>query len=84
MKNTDILITSYETFRIDFEKINAIDWLFVVFDEVHKVKGRRTKLAQTANQLKTMRRYGLTGTVIQNKYEFHHELQLIVVVRLLC
>jgi SNF2 family DNA or RNA helicase len=68
MKNHDIVITSYDTFRIDFEKMNSVNWCCAIFDEVHKIKGRKTKLAQTAKDLTTQRRFGLTGTVIQNKF----------------
>lgn len=48
--------------------MNSIDWLVIMFDEVHKIKDRKTKLASTLSRLNCPRRFGLTGTVVQNKY----------------
>ncbi len=36
------MLSSYDTFRRDFDLINTIDWACIVFDEVHKVKGMNT------------------------------------------
>jgi DNA excision repair protein ERCC-6-like 2 len=48
--------------------MNQVDWLVIMFDEVHKIKDRKTKLATTLCRLNCLRRYGLTGTVVQNKF----------------
>ena len=30
----DVMLTSYDTFRTNFNDINAIDWCCMIFDEV--------------------------------------------------
>jgi SNF2 family DNA or RNA helicase len=34
----EALLVSYETLRMDFGLINAVDWSCVIFDEVHRLK----------------------------------------------
>ena len=29
------MLTSYETFRLNFEDINSLTWACIIFDEVH-------------------------------------------------
>jgi SNF2 family DNA or RNA helicase len=65
----DVMLTSYETFRTNFNDINAIDWCCMLFDEVHKIKNKQSKLTQLCKKIKTRRRFGLTGTVMQNSFE---------------
>jgi len=36
----DVLLVSYETLRMDFALINAIDWACIIFDEVHRLRRR--------------------------------------------
>lgn len=65
----DVLLTSYETFRIDFEPLNGIPWSCMVFDEVHKIKNKQSKIAKAFESISLRRRYGLSGTIIQNSFE---------------
>lgn len=120
----DVLLTTYDTLRADFhETLSDIPLELAIFDEVHKIKGRNTKVlspfplspgilssfpsfisshllfssfvlsllllwsilsfllihslrvlfisqvTSVANAIKTTRRYGLTGTVMQNSFE---------------
>lgn len=64
----DILITSYDVFRVDTDKLN-LEWNAAFFDEAHKLKGTKTKAHIAAMTLVTLKRYGLTGTVVQNSFE---------------
>lgn len=68
-QRSEIVLTTYDIFRIEFNTFNEVDWLVIMFDEIHKIKDRKTKLAHTLLGLKCLRRYGLTGTVVQNKYD---------------
>ncbi|PRP85625.1 hypothetical protein PROFUN_06414 [Planoprotostelium fungivorum] len=67
--NINVMLTSYETFRIDQDNINVINWKCIIFDEVHKIKNKGSKVTQSAQSIRTTRRYGLTGTVIQNSFD---------------
>ena len=63
----DALITSFDTFRIHGEILSRIKWDIVIFDEAHRLKNESSQLYKACSQIKTRRRFGLTGTVMQNK-----------------
>lgn len=65
----EVMITTYETYRKDQEKINLIPWDAVIADECHKIKDHSTQIAVAMDQLNALCRIGLTGTAIQNKYQ---------------
>lgn len=65
----EVMITTYETYRKDQEKINLIPWDAVIADECHKIKDSRTQVTIAMDQVNALCRIGLTGTAIQNKYE---------------
>jgi SNF2 family DNA or RNA helicase len=44
-------------------------WSACLFDEVHRLKDPSTRLSQAAKLLRCQRRFGLTGTVMQNRLE---------------
>lgn len=64
-----VVLTSYNTFRTGFEELNSIEWNCIVFDEVHKIKNKDSKLTKILKGIRTTRRFGLTGTVMQNSFE---------------
>ncbi|KAL3848831.1 hypothetical protein ACJIZ3_010713 [Penstemon smallii] len=63
----EILITSFDTFRIQGPILSDIGWDIVVIDEAHKLKNEKSKLYTACLKIKTLKRYGLTGTIMQNK-----------------
>lgn len=63
----EILITSFDSFRIHGSIMSNIQWEIVVVDEVHRLKNEKSKLYIACLEIKTLKRYGLTGTVMQNK-----------------
>ncbi|GMN53825.1 hypothetical protein TIFTF001_022949 [Ficus carica] len=46
---------------------NQVKWEIVVVDEAHRLKNERSKLYIECQKIKTLKRFGLTGTVMQNK-----------------
>jgi SNF2 family DNA or RNA helicase len=44
-------------------------WTCVFVDEVHTVKNPKSKTSQAYNEFQCIRRFGLTGTAIQNSYD---------------
>jgi len=65
----EIMITTYDTYRIHSDLINTIRWDCVIADECHKIKERTSETTKTMNNINALCRIGLTGTAIQNKYE---------------
>lgn len=65
----EIMITTYATYRLNKGDINLIEWDCVVADECHTVKERSSEITKAMNEVNALCRIGLSGTVIQNKYE---------------
>ncbi|OVA00383.1 SNF2-related [Macleaya cordata] len=63
----DILITSFDTFRIHGTILSEIEWHIVIVDEAHRLKNEKSKLYRACLGIKTRNRFGLTGTIMQNK-----------------
>ncbi|PON74862.1 Switch [Trema orientale] len=66
-RGVEILITSFDTYRIQGSTLSEVKWEIVVVDEAHRLKNERSKLYQACLEIKTLKRFGLTGTVMQNK-----------------
>ncbi|KAK3047065.1 hypothetical protein LTR09_011490 [Extremus antarcticus] len=65
----EIMITTYNTYRLDQSAINGIKWDCVIADECHIIKEKKAEITQAMNNVNALCRIGLTGTAIQNKYE---------------
>ncbi|XP_060073499.1 DNA excision repair protein ERCC-6-like 2 [Ylistrum balloti] len=62
----EVVVTTYETFRDNWRELNDIPWDAVFVDEVHKIKGLKAQITKSLRKLKCMKRFGLTGTALQN------------------
>jgi SNF2 family DNA or RNA helicase len=58
-----VILTSYDTLRVDAPSLNALHPHAVIFDEAHKLKNSKSKQYEAAQALDTKYRYGLSGTV---------------------
>ncbi|GJN23858.1 hypothetical protein PR202_gb11548 [Eleusine coracana subsp. coracana] len=63
----EVLITSFDTFRIHDKILCGISWELVVVDEAHRLKNEKSKLYEACLGITTQKRFGLTGTIMQNK-----------------
>ncbi|PRQ49961.1 putative DNA helicase chromatin remodeling SNF2 family [Rosa chinensis] len=63
----EILITSFDTYRICGSQLSDVNWEIVVVDEAHRLKNEKSKLYIACLEFKTLKRIGLTGTMMQNK-----------------
>lgn len=63
----EILITSFDTYRIHGSILSEIQWEIVIIDEAHRLKNEKSKLYRACLKIRTPKRYGLTGTIMQNK-----------------
>ncbi|KAG1700925.1 DNA excision repair protein ERCC-6-like 2 [Nymphon striatum] len=62
----EIVITTFQTVKIHIVELNALDWSGIFVDEVHKIKESKAGITKTLKSIKIKRRFGLTGTVMQN------------------
>lgn len=65
----EVVVTTYQTYKIHKSEINLIEWDCVVADECHTMKERSSEITRAMNEVNALCRIGLSGTVIQNKYE---------------
>lgn len=65
----EIMITTYDTYRLNHSAINDVHWDCVIADECHKIKDRQSEITRAMNDINALCRIGVTGTAIQNKYE---------------
>ncbi|CAH2039006.1 unnamed protein product, partial [Thlaspi arvense] len=66
-RGVEVLVTSFDTFRIQGPVLSCINWEIVIADEAHRLKNEKSKLYEACLEIKTKKRFGLTGTVMQNK-----------------
>ncbi|KAF9480626.1 hypothetical protein BDN70DRAFT_877317 [Pholiota conissans] len=65
----DVLVTSFDLARRDIDLLDDLAWSCVIVDEVHRVKNETSKISLAYHQFACIRRFGLTGTAIQNSYK---------------
>ncbi|KAJ8470063.1 hypothetical protein OPV22_024406 [Ensete ventricosum] len=63
----EILITSFDTFRVHEKNLCEIPWEIVIVDEAHRLKNEKSQLYKACLGIKTRKRFGLTGTIMQNR-----------------
>ncbi len=63
--DADIVVTSYPILVRD-EELSQQPWHFVVLDEAHTIKNRRSRVHQAAKALESRHRLCLTGTPVEN------------------
>ncbi|SPN97373.1 related to DNA repair protein RAD26 [Cephalotrichum gorgonifer] len=66
---SEILITTYHTYKLNKSSINGIEWDAVIADECHVLKDHRSETTKAMNEVNALCRIGLTGTAIQNSYD---------------
>lgn len=57
----DCIVTTYETVEAQISWLSTLRFSYVVLDEGHKIKNKRTKIAQASQKLKGQQRLLLTG-----------------------
>lgn len=73
----DVVLSTYGTLVSESglkNGLNAVKWLRVVADEAHYIKNPATATSQVIRKLSAERRWGLTGTPIQNSLRDLHGL----------
>lgn len=62
----DVIITSYDYLRRDFELYRAYQFEYIILDEAQYIKNQSTKNAKAVKELSGIHRFALTGTPIEN------------------
>ena len=86
LKKYDMVITTYQTLTSEHEASSEDDkglkvgcfglhWYRVILDEAHSIKNRNAKMTKAAYNLKSVYRWCLTGTPMQNNLD---ELQSLI------
>ena len=63
------VVTSFDLARRDIDLLDDLPFSCIFVDEAHRLKNIKAQITQAYHQFKCMRRFGLTGTAIQNSYE---------------
>jgi superfamily II DNA or RNA helicase len=66
---SEIVITTYQTYRLNESAVNGTRWDCVIADECHIIKERSSAITKAMNNINALCRLGLSGTAIQNNYE---------------
>uniref|UniRef100_A0A7E4VM44 DNA repair and recombination protein RAD54-like n=1 Tax=Panagrellus redivivus TaxID=6233 RepID=A0A7E4VM44_PANRE len=65
-RNGSVLITSYETFAIELDLFNRVDWFYAILDEGHKIRNPNARTTLAVKELRTPHRLILSGSPMQN------------------
>ena len=65
--DVDVVITSYGTFRRDFQQFSDREWEFLIIDEAQNIKNSTTAQTQVIKALKSKHRIAMTGTPVENR-----------------
>ncbi|MFC8796275.1 SNF2-related protein [Promicromonospora sp. NPDC057138] len=63
---SDIVVTSYAIFRLDFEAFADVGWSGLILDEAQFAKNHQTRANESARRLKTPFKLAITGTPMEN------------------
>jgi len=64
--DVDIVLTTYDTIRVDAEKLVNTPFHVIVFDEAQAIKNHKSQKASASFQLKSLFKICLTGTPLEN------------------
>lgn len=63
----DLLLTTYSTCRIDFEKLEKINWQIVIIDEAQNIKNANSDQSKKIRKLNAPMKVAMSGTPVENR-----------------
>lgn len=63
----DVLVTSYDTLRVDSDAFAAREFGFCILDEAQYIKNPATRITRAAKRVRARHRFALTGTPMENR-----------------
>ena len=65
--DADLLITTYSTCRLDFKKLEKLNWRVVVIDEAQNIKNADSEQSRKIRALKAPMKIAMSGTPVENR-----------------
>ena len=65
--NSDVLLTTYATFRKDFEALKAMTWHAVVIDEAQNIKNADSDQSRLLRSMEAPVKIAMSGTPVENR-----------------
>ncbi len=63
----DLLLTTYSTCRLDFKKLEKLNWQVVVIDEAQNIKNADSEQSRRIRALKAPMKIAMSGTPVENR-----------------
>ncbi|RYZ26810.1 MAG: ATP-dependent helicase, partial [Sphingobacteriales bacterium] len=77
--NTQVVITSYGTFRADAGNLLAIEYGTAIIDESHNIKNPSAQITRTVSTLRATVCFALSGTpVVNNTFDLYSQLNVVL------
>lgn len=64
--NYDVIVTTYNLLKRDFESYSTIEFDYCILDEAQNIKNSNSQNAMTVKEIKARNRFALSGTPIEN------------------
>lgn len=65
--DADLLITTYSTCRLDFKKLERLNWRVIVIDEAQNIKNADSEQSRKIRALKAPMKIAMSGTPVENR-----------------
>ncbi|WP_407457057.1 SNF2-related protein [Fibrobacter sp.] len=65
--NADLLITTYSTCRLDFKKLEKLNWQVVVIDEAQNIKNADSEQSRKIRAFRAPMKIAMSGTPVENR-----------------
>ena len=65
--NTDILLTTYATFRRDYDELKEREWQVIVIDEAQNIKNADSEQSKLLRAMQAPMKIAMSGTPVENR-----------------
>lgn len=65
--NADLLLTTYSTCRLDFKKLEKLNWQVVVIDEAQNIKNADSEQSRRIRAFRAPMKIAMSGTPVENR-----------------
>ena len=65
--HADVLLTTYATFRKDFEELNERPWQAIVIDEAQNIKNADSEQSRLLRRMRAPMKIAMSGTPVENR-----------------